>query len=67
MAGDLWLLVRKIGNKIIKAVITETEAYIGEDDLACHGSEGRTPRILKSCIVQAAMLILHDLWRISLC
>ncbi|HPX94053.1 MAG TPA: DNA-3-methyladenine glycosylase [Candidatus Moranbacteria bacterium] len=37
-------LVRKIGNKIIKAVITETEAYIGEDDLACHASKGRTPR-----------------------
>jgi len=24
--------------------ITETEAYIGEDDLACHASRGRTPR-----------------------
>ena len=29
---------------VLKAVITETEAYDGEDDLACHGSKGRTPR-----------------------
>ena len=25
-------------------MIVETEAYIGEDDLACHASRGRTPR-----------------------
>jgi DNA-3-methyladenine glycosylase len=37
-------LVRKIGNKIIRALIVETEAYIGEDDLACHASKGRTKR-----------------------
>lgn len=37
-------LVRKIGNKIVKAMITETEAYMGEDDLASHASKGRTPR-----------------------
>jgi DNA-3-methyladenine glycosylase len=37
-------LIRKIGQKIIRAKITETEAYIGEDDLACHASKGRTPR-----------------------
>ena len=25
-------------------MIVETEAYVGEDDLACHASKGRTPR-----------------------
>ena len=37
-------LVRKIKGKTIKAMITETEAYMGEDDLASHASKGRTPR-----------------------
>lgn len=37
-------LVRKIGKKSIKGMIMETEAYIGEDDLASHASKGRTPR-----------------------
>ena len=38
------VLVRKIGRKIIKATITETEAYMGKDYLASHASKGRTPR-----------------------
>jgi DNA-3-methyladenine glycosylase len=28
----------------ITGTIAETEAYYGEDDLACHASKGRTPR-----------------------
>lgn len=37
-------LVRKIGNKIIRAKIIETEAYNGPNDLASHASRGETPR-----------------------
>ncbi len=37
-------LVRKIDGKDLRFMITETEAYIGPHDLACHSSKGRTPR-----------------------
>lgn len=37
-------IVREYRGKIWRALITETEAYIGEKDLACHASRGRTPR-----------------------
>lgn len=38
-------LVRDFGEgKIKRYAITETEAYRGEIDLACHASKGRTPR-----------------------
>ena len=38
------LCIRDHQGSVLKAVITETEAYDGEDDLACHASKGRTPR-----------------------
>lgn len=37
-------LVREIDGKVIRQKITETEAYVGPHDLACHSSRGRTPR-----------------------
>jgi len=37
-------LVRKIGGKVVREMITEVEAYIGPHDLASHASKGRTTR-----------------------
>src|SRR4030067_2469369 len=38
------ILVRKVGDKIISGKIVETEAYVGEEDLACHARNGKTQR-----------------------
>ncbi len=38
------LICRKFGGNIIRARITETECYFGEEDTACHAHRGRTPR-----------------------
>lgn len=37
------LCIRK-GSEVVKARITETEAYFGEEDTACHAHKGRTER-----------------------
>ena len=37
-------LVRMQSGQRLTGVITETEAYQGEDDLGCHASAGKTPR-----------------------
>jgi DNA-3-methyladenine glycosylase len=38
------LLCRRIHGKLIRLRITETEAYYGEDDTACHAHKGKTER-----------------------
>jgi DNA-3-methyladenine glycosylase len=38
------ILVRRFGRRVYRARIVETEAYVGEHDLACHASKGRTNR-----------------------
>jgi DNA-3-methyladenine glycosylase len=37
-------LVRMVDGQRLSGIIVETEAYIGEEDTACHASKGRTPR-----------------------
>lgn len=37
-------LVRLLGGVRLSGIICETEAYRGEEDLACHARAGRTPR-----------------------
>ncbi|NWG35726.1 MAG: DNA-3-methyladenine glycosylase [Chloroflexi bacterium] len=37
-------LVRVLDGVKLVGLITETEAYIGEEDLGCHAKAGRTPR-----------------------
>jgi len=37
-------LVRRARGATLRGRIVETEAYVGEEDLACHARAGRTPR-----------------------
>ncbi len=38
------ILCRRVGPDVIRARITETECYYGEEDTACHAHKGKTPR-----------------------
>ena len=38
------VLVRMEDGVRVSGIITETEAYVGESDLACHAKAGKTPR-----------------------
>lgn len=37
-------LLRRVNGQLLSGVLLETEAYRGEEDLACHARSGRTPR-----------------------
>ncbi len=37
-------MVRQIGATFLSGMISETEAYTGPEDTACHASKGKTPR-----------------------
>lgn len=37
-------LLRRYQGQVFGGIIVETEAYLGEEDTACHASRGRTPR-----------------------
>ena len=37
-------LCRRTGDEVVRLRITETEAYAGENDTACHAHRGKTPR-----------------------
>src|SRR5215471_3037639 len=38
------VLCRRVDRIVLRGRIVETEAYVGEGDLACHARAGRTPR-----------------------
>ena len=38
------VICRRMGDTVMRARITETECYFGEEDTACHAHKGRTPR-----------------------
>lgn len=38
------ILVRRDGDELLRLRVTETEAYRGCEDTACHACKGRTPR-----------------------
>ena len=51
-------LIRRIDNIRISGIITETEAYRGEEDLACHAHVGKTARTA-SCTVTAGIAYVY--------
>ena len=53
-------LVKKEGKHVVASIISETEAYDGEQDLACHASGGKTKR-------NSTMYKAGGVWYVYLC
>lgn len=54
------LCVARGDGEVVRSVITETEAYDGEQDLACHARNGKTER-------NSVMYMKGGVWYIYLC
>ena len=54
------LCIRKMDGSVVRSIINETEAYDGENDLACHASRGKTPRT-------SVMYEKGGIWYVYLC
>lgn len=59
-------LVVKRGRTILSGIIVETEAYVGEHDLACHASHGRTSRT-ETLYAEAGTLYVYLIYGMYYC
>mgnify|MGYP001611982063 CR=1 FL=1 len=60
------VLCVKSGKRTIKGIIIETEAYRGEDDLACHAAKGRTKRT-ETMYRRAGMVYVYFIYGMYFC
>jgi DNA-3-methyladenine glycosylase len=58
-----WLCRRQEDGSVVRRRITETEAYCGEEDTACHAHKGRTAR---TDVMYASKRDQNRKWRFTL-